>query len=122
MIKFMAGALAAAVLVGALAVPAQAQLNPFKRSGFELSQEDIDLLAAAGRKLYEDESVAVGTVETWSNPATGNTGSIQLIGIFEHNGLPCRRLQHDIKIKVVRDPFRYLFDRCKLPSGEWKLL
>ena len=122
MIKLMAGALAAAVLVGTLAVPAQAQLSPFKRSGFDLSEEDLDMLGAAAQKLYIDESVPVGTVETWSNPASGNTGTVELIGIFEHKGLPCRRLQHDIKVKDVADPFRYIFDRCKVPSGEWKLL
>ena len=122
MIKFMAGALAAALLVATLAVPAQAQLSPFKRSGFELSQGDLEILGAAAQKLYLDESVPVGTVETWSNPDSGNTGSVQLIGTFEHQGLPCRRLQHDIKIKDVADPFRYIFDRCKTSSGEWKLL
>lgn len=113
----------AAVLLGAVAGgPVQAQLNPFTRAGFELSQEDIDLMTAAAKKLYIDESVAVGTVETWSNPESENTGSVQLIGTFEHQGLPCRRLQHDIKIKDVADPFRYIFDRCKVASGEWKLL
>jgi len=112
----------ASVALGAQLLPAQAQLNPFTRAGFELSQEDLDMLGAAARKLYVDESAAVGTVETWSNPKTGNTGSVQLIGTFEYKGLPCRRLQHDIKIKDVANPFRYLFDRCKTPSGEWKLL
>jgi surface antigen len=109
------------VLVG-IAVPVQAQLNPFTRAGFELSPEDIEMLRDAAQRLYIDESVAVGTVETWSNPKSGNTGSVQLIGTFEHKGLPCRRLQHDIKVKDVANPFRYIFDRCKVPSGEWKLL
>ena len=118
----MAGALAASVVVGTLTVPVLAQFNPFQRSGFELSQEDLQMLGEAAQKLYIDESVPVGTVETWSNPTSGNTGSVQLVGIFEHQGMPCRRLQHDIKVKDVADPFRYIFDRCKLPSGEWKIL
>jgi surface antigen len=120
--KFIVGGLTAAVVLAALVAPVQAQLNPFSRAGFELSQDDIELLKAAAQKLYIDESVSVGTVETWSNPKSGNTGSVQLIGTFEHKGLPCRRLQHDIKIKDVADPFRYIFDRCKVSSGEWKLL
>ncbi|CAN0442627.1 unnamed protein product, partial [Ectocarpus sp. 13 AM-2016] len=105
-----------------LALPAQAQLNPFKRSGFELSSEDIALLRAAGARLYEGETAEVGTVETWSNEASGNTGAVQLISIFEHKGLTCRRLQHDIRVDKVADTFRYIFDRCKTASGEWKLL
>lgn len=120
--KLIAGSLAAVLFVGLAVLPAQAQLNPFTRSGFELSQEDIDLLSAAAKKLYLDESVKVGTVETWSNATSGNTGSVQLIGTFEYKGLPCRRLQHDIKIKDVANPFRYIFDRCKTANGEWKVL
>ncbi len=120
--KFIVGGLAAALVLAALGAPVQAQLNPFTRAGFELSQEDIDLLVAAARKLYIDESVTVGTVETWSNPKSGNTGAVQLVGTFDYKGLPCRRLQHDIKIKNVTNSFRYLFDRCKTLSGEWKLL
>ncbi|MEO3430950.1 hypothetical protein AAFN88_19000 [Pelagibius sp. CAU 1746] len=122
MTKFILGGLAAAVVLAVLGAPVQAQLNPFTRAGFELSPEDIEIVRGTAEKLYSDESVPVGTVETWSNPKSGNTGSVQLIGIFEHKGLPCRRLQHDIKIKNVADPFRYIFDRCKVPSGEWKLL
>ncbi len=120
--KLIAGSLAAAVALGMYVLPVQAQLNPFTRSGFELSQEDLELLSAAAKKLYIDESVPVGTVETWSNPKSGNTGSVQLIGTFDYKGLPCRRLQHDIRVKDVANPFRYLFDRCKTPNGEWKLL
>jgi len=120
-LRFVSAALAAVLIVGA-GLPAQAQLNPFSRAGFELSQEDIDLLQAAAKELYIDESVAVGTVETWSNPASGNAGSVQLIQLFDHKGMPCRRLQHDIMVKKVANTFRYIFDRCKTPDGSWKLL
>ena len=120
--KLIVGSLAAAVALSAVVLPAQAQLNPFTRAGFELSQEDIDLLSAAAKKLYIDESVPVGTVETWSNPKSGNTGSVQLIGTFDYKGLPCRRLQHDIRIAKVADPFRFIFDRCKTADGAWKTL
>lgn len=120
--KLTAGALAAVIVAGAFAVPAVAQLNPFTRAGFELSDEDLGLLREAAQKLYIDEAATVGSVETWSNPTSGNTGSVQLIGTFDHQGMPCRRLQHDIKIKDVADPFRYIFDRCKTPDGAWKIL
>jgi surface antigen len=114
--------MAAVVVAGLFAVPALAQLNPFTRAGFDLTEQDVVLLQESSEKLYIDESVPVGTVETWSNADSGNTGSVQLVGAFEHKGLPCRRLQHDIKIKNVADPFRYIVDRCKIPSGEWKTL
>ena len=119
MIRIPAAALAAVIVTG---LPAQAQFNPFTRAGFELSQADIDMLEAAAQKLYLDESVAVGSKESWSNPQSGNAGTVELVGAFEHQSLPCRRLQHDIKVKDVADPFRYIFDRCKTASGAWKVL
>lgn len=122
MVRKIAVAFVAAVTVAGLALPAQAQLNPFKRSGFELTPEDIQLLQTAAARLYEGETAEVGTVETWSNAASGNTGAVQLVQIFEHQGLTCRRLQHDIKVNDVENTFRYIFDRCKTAAGEWKLL
>ena len=122
MIRFVSLALAAAILTGLAGLPAQAQLNPFTRSGFELSQEDIDMLKAAAEKLYLGETAPVGKAEHWANVATGNSGTVQLIGLFDHQGLPCRRLQHDITIKNVADPYRFIVDRCKAADGSWKQL
>jgi len=121
-LKIIAGALAAVMILGAFGLSAQAQINPFARSGFELSQADIDLLIAAAKKLYPETGAAVGTVETWSNPQSGNTGSVQLVDNFTYKGLPCQRLQHDIKITTTADPFRFVIDRCRISSGEWKQL
>jgi surface antigen len=121
-IRLVSLALAAVILSGVAGLPAQAQLNPFTRSGFELSQEDIDMLKAAAAKLYVGETAAVGTVESWSNEASGNSGTVELIGLFRHQDLPCRRLQHDIRIKGVSDPYRFIFDRCKTADGSWKQL
>ena len=115
-------ALTAVVAAFAATVPAQAQLNPFRRSDFDVTQSDIRLATAAAAKLYEGERAGIGDVEDWSNPETGNMGTVMLVGIFTHNDLPCRRLQHDIELASSGTPFRYVFDRCKLPSGEWKLL
>jgi len=121
-IRFVSLALAAVLLTGVAGLPAQAQLNPFTRSGFELSQEDIEMLKAAAAKLYVGETAPVGKGEHWANEATGNSGTVQLIGLFDHQGLPCRRLQHDIKIKGVSDPYRFIVDRCKVADGSWKQL
>lgn len=115
-------ALAAVVAIAALTLPADAQLNPFRRSGFEVSDADVRLAGAAAAKLYEGEHALLGDIERWANPESGNQGTVRLVHIFTHNDLPCRRLQHDIRLADVGTPFRYIFDRCRLPSGEWKLL
>lgn len=123
MFKIAALAAMTAVLATiAVAVPAHAQLNPFRRSDFEVTDADIRLATAAAAKLYEGEQARIGDFEDWANPESGNQGSVILVGIFTHNDLPCRRLQHDIEIATSGTPFRYVFDRCKLPTGEWKLL
>ena len=36
--------------------------------------------------------------------------------------MPCRRIQHDITIDGVADPFRYIIDSCQVADGSWKLL
>lgn len=115
-------ALTIVVSIVALTMPAHAQLNPFRRSEFEISESDIALAAAAAAKLYEGEQAAIGDIERWANSDSRNQGTVRLVGIFTHDDLPCRRLQHDIKLASVGTPFRYIFDRCRLPSGEWKLL
>ncbi len=115
-------ALTATITLVAATVPAHAQLNPFRRSDFEVTDTDIRLATAAAAKLYEGERAELGDFEDWSNPESGARGSVMLVGIFTHNDLPCRRLQHDIELTTSGTPFRYVFDRCKLPSGEWKLL
>lgn len=114
--------LAAAVVTLSLTLPADAQLNPFRRSDFSLTDADIGLAGAAAAKLYEGERAALGDIESWANPDTGNQGTVRLVRIFAHDGLPCRRLQHDVRQAGVGTPSRYIFDRCRVPSGEWKLL
>ena len=97
-------------------------IDPFQRSGFELSESDIDLLKSAAQRLYLVDTVEVGAVEAWNNAETGNNGAVTLTRKHAYKGLPCRRLQHDIRIKTTADPFRFIVDRCKTSDGSWKLL
>lgn len=120
--RLIKSALAISVLAIAVTIPAHAQLNPFRRSDFDISDTDIDLVRAAAAKLYQGERAALGDIQHWANPENGNQGTVRLVRVFTHDELPCRRLQHDIKLASTGTPFRYIFDRCRLPSGEWKLL
>jgi len=96
--------------------------NPFRGSSFQLVESDRVLLEAAAQKLYLTDVVEVGVVEKWENPETGNRGTVTLIGTHQHDGLPCRRLQHDIDLKRTRDTYRFTVDRCRTADGEWKIL
>lgn len=113
----------AAVIVTALLLsPAAAQVNPFSRDGFSLSNSDIAKLEEATRPFYEDVTVPLGTSRAWTNPESGNGGTAVLIERFEYKKLPCRRIQHDIKLKKMADPFHFVIDRCQVADGSWKFL
>ena len=96
--------------------------NPFRRSNFELAPNDMEFIEAAGAKLYTDASRNVGDVELWRNDTSGNYGSIELVLVHATRGLPCRRLQHDIKLSASPAPYRFIIDRCKTEDGSWKFL
>src|SRR3546814_19210265 len=114
--------MAVAGLCLAAGLPAFGQLNDITRSGLDLTPEDWELMEAAASKLYLTEEAPVGTVETWSNQKSGNGGSIELIRAGEYQGVPCRRLQHDIKVKNAADPYRFNFDPCKTAGRVWTII
>src|SRR4051794_22363924 len=80
-----------------LGTAAFAQINPFGRSGSGgLTADDLELLEAAASKLYTADNPRVGATESWTNPNTGDTGTVSLIEVFEKDGMPCRKLRHNI--------------------------
>jgi len=119
-LRKLLGALVFAVL--ALQIGTAEAINPFGRSDFELSDSDVKLLTETTRPFFENDSIPIGTVSSWSNPETGNSGTAALVERFEQNGMPCRRIQHDIKLRTVADPYRFVVDRCRVADGTWKLL
>jgi surface antigen len=111
----------AVALILAAAAPAVAQVNPFGDS-LDLEAEDIEMMKAAAAQLFTDDSARLGDTRTWSNPASGNAGSVSLVKAFEHQGLPCKRVQHAVKQKGRADNVIYQFARCRTSDGTWKLL
>ena len=47
-----------------------------------LTAEDYQDLAAAYQPLLNDDTIAIGTTRAWSNPNTGNQGTVQLVRRF----------------------------------------
>lgn len=105
-----------------LSTAAAQGINPFSKSGFSLSQSDVAKLEEATKPFYDDASVPLGTARAWSNPESGNHGTAVLVERFEYKKLPCRRIQHDIKLKKIADPYRFVIDRCQVADGSWKFL
>ena len=126
----MRGVLSLLLLAVILAVGSSqsqaAGLNPFGVAGLPLTAKDYKAMAAAVDPLLNDESVPLGTTREWSNPTSGNKGSITLLEryhyTYEGNSLPCRKLRYHAVIKNLADPYNLVIQRCRIADGSWKLL
>jgi len=118
------------LLAGMLAVAATlswaAGLNPFGPSGMPLTANDYKDLAAAADPLLNDDSLPIGASRNWSNPNSGNSGTITLEKRFQYDyqgtQLPCRTLRYHVVIKNYSDPYNIRLNRCRIADGSWKLL
>lgn len=104
-----------------LAVHAQAQVNPFGRYGVSLNTTDIELITEAAAGLYSRQAPVRGAQASWSNPATGNSGAVQIARITNSPGL-CVSLAHRIQIRGQQDARIFETRRCRTQSGEWQLV
>jgi len=123
MTKFLGYAVFSFVFL--LALPAhlaEAQVNPFQNTAVEkLTDEDIEIIKKSAAPLYQVDDPAVGDSATWSNPKSGNFGTIELVDVYDWRKMPCRKLQHLMHVKDWKDAVRLTVDRCKVSSGEWKI-
>lgn len=63
-----------------------------------------------------------GTVASWSNPASGHSGTITLLNKLTRHYLPCERIEYKTLEPERRQLHsRYVFTSCRLPDGTWKL-
>jgi surface antigen len=109
---------AAAMALGLLASGAQGQFNPLRE--LALTDTDIEMLTAAANHVYE--AGEVGVAESWSNPASGNSGTAEILERFERDGLPCRRVEHVIKVAKDAVPKRVVLATCRVADGRWLLV
>ena len=114
------GALLVSAMAGA--VPAHAQINPFRSySGPTLTKEDLSVGSAAFRMLLEKDPASIGEVETWIDPKTGNQGKFTLRRIFERTGMPCRDVASEVIYKQTQTKRAFTLTACRVAGGDWKL-
>ena len=80
----------------------------------------MELLGATANRLYD--AGEIGASATWSNAASGNSGTARLLETFERDGLPCRRVEHVIKIRQDAVPKRLVLATCRTADGRWHLV
>lgn len=102
---------------------ANAQVNPFfsSRVGSGLNSEDFKVMNATAAQLYQRESVSDGTSDKWSNPKSGNGGTITVLQNFTRSHMQCRKLRYDIRLRARTGIRSYTVNWCKTPDGVWKL-
>ena len=99
----------ALLLAGLVGEPTQAQLllGPVWESNITLTQGDLDLI----HRTVDTEvhGKPVGTAASWSNPETGNAGSIKLLRKFRKGNLHCEQVAYTLTTtKKAVEPEHYV--------------
>jgi len=113
-----------AFLAGVGTVPALAQISPFSRgpNAQRLSEADRQMLWETTGALNADASAKAGSSRSWTNPASGNAGSVSIARVFESNGMPCHQLHYAITMANLPVPQLYDLSWCRVAGGAWKIL
>jgi len=106
-----------------VAVPALAQINPFRsnRWGPTLSATDVELMGDSIAKLNRKPNVEVGAEERWSNPATGSYGTSTITRILVEAKRPCHAMHHEFFAQGQPPPSSYDLTWCRISNGQWKI-
>ena len=101
-------------------VSVYAQVNPFRGyKGPVLTKTDIEQGMQAADRLLKDHEAKVGASETWTGPATGNSGTLTVQKAYERNGRTCRSLQSAVHYKAGTKR-TWTVNVCRLANGDWK--
>ncbi len=82
-------------LVGLLATSAQAQLLPTRETHIVLSQQDLGMIR--GTVTNQVHGKPAGTTASWSNPTSGNSGSIKLIEKLARKNQQCEHIEYTVR-------------------------
>ena len=98
----------------------QAQLLPTWETNVTLTQQDVDMIHSAVTNQVHGKPV--GTTASWSNPASGNSGSIKLVKKLTRNNQRCEDIEY--MVRSGSTPIyteHYHFTSCLQPDGTWKI-
>ena len=111
-----------AVVLGLVAAPAEAQmfLFPTWETHITLTQQALDMIHNAVDGQVHGKPV--GARVTWSNPDSGNSGTIKLLRKLVLNRQHCEEIRYEVRSKgppVYTE--HYHFTSCLQPDGTWKI-
>ena len=86
--------------------------------GNHLDQKDKEMAAQNAQNTFE--SAKTGQGSSWSNPDSGNSGTITPTKTYKANtGQYCREYQQEIMIGG--EPHKSYGTACRQPDGSWKI-
>ena len=103
-----------------IAAAAQAQLLPTWETHIVLSQQDIDMIHGAVTNQVHGKPM--GTKAHWTNPASGNSGTIKLVKKLTRQNQQCENIAYTVRsggTPVYSE--HYHFISCLQPDGNWKI-
>ena len=101
--------------------PAVAQfLGPLWETNVTLTRADLDLIRATLANQIHGRPA--GTSAAWSDPASGNSGTIALLKISERQGQRCEQIEYrNYPRETWRPADIFVLTSCRQPDGSWKL-
>lgn len=103
-----------------IAGAAQAQLLPSWETHITLTQQDLDMIH--GAVTNDVHGKPVGTTASWSNPASGNSGSIKLVKRLTRKTQQCEDIEYTVRSGgPPAYTEHYHFTSCLQPDGSWKI-
>jgi|HigsolmetaAR203D_1030402.scaffolds.fasta_scaffold00118_70 surface antigen len=86
-----------------------------ERSGVEFSESDRQMVAQSIRSVLD--AGQVGGADAWRNPDSGLSGETRLVETYSEGGVPCGRVDLQIRRRDKVMPFNLRF--CRRSDGTW---
>src|SRR5215472_1136979 len=103
-------------VIGLIAASAQAQLLPTWETHIVLTQQDLDMIHGAVTNQVHGKPT--GTVASWSNPASGNSGSVKLVKKLGRQSQQCEDIEYTVRSGGTPTyTEHYHFTSCLQPDG-----
>jgi hypothetical protein len=119
MLPFLGAALAVSFVVTAIdpgPADAAGQWRGWGDFFPKLTESDLDMVHSAAREDMTGKPV--GTKNLWENPESGNSGSVQLLSVYQWEGYDCRKVLHFLQFPEAATQV-WEVTLCDI-DGEWK--